>query len=616
MVASDYSLQTYFNDIANFVASAPANVIGIDIFNEPHQLYWFQENTATTPTQPAWITVIAAAASAVYDNNRNVLLFVEAPGGTQGNDPFDPIFSQTNPICIPTSTVIHNNANIGVANNPKLCPTTNTEQMVYLGSNWGENFRSLLDTTQSAKGVAKFNVTLFRSMLTQSITANHFSNTDPNVIADWILGANNDGNGGHISIFAPHLYGSLVAGWQTDANDSLIRFLWNFGFLNNSGFPFVVGELGYDVVSGGEDFFLDSVAPWLISHNSPSNLFFWTWNNSDSPPGIRASDSSYALFAWKEQDLHNLFNSTPTVQKFGTLCVTVPPPAGYIGTAFPVIIATGPSAYTVNLSHFGQATCVNNVLVGNYSLSGNMIKNPNGISYAPTSTPTATITQNATTNVTINYAVQPTGTLQAAVTGVTQCPISATQKFIVSYTGATSNKITVTGTTPASAILPVGTYTISVTPATLPSNSQCNATYNNTVNITANATVQENIKYTFTPPAACTMTAQCSTWGTPSDPWSGSSCNFAISQPTGLTNPTVIKMTTSGITAITGSWNAATTFANGQVTTQLSDAVHIPSFGFNASGIITVPTSATLTSNGQTYNCKVTSTVIKAKKIK
>jgi len=604
VVASDYSLQNYHDDVANFVSTAAPNVFGIDIFNEPHQLYWYQENTQTTPAQPAWINVIAAAASAVYDYNKNILLFVEAPGGTNANDPYDPVFSQSSSICIPNSTVIDNKANIGVANDPTHCPAANTEKVVYIGSNWGENFRSLLDTTQSANGVAKFNVTQFRSMLIQAIKANNFSSTDPNAIANWLLGPNNDGNGGHI-VFAPHLYGSAVAGWQTDANDSKIRFLWNFGFLNNSGFPFVVGELGYDTVTGGEDFFLDSVAPWLINHNSASNLFFWTFNNADSPAGIRADDSGYALFAWKEKDLNGLFGSTPPVQQFGSLCATVPKPTGYNGTALPVIAATGPSIFAINLTAFDSPTCINNVLVGNYTLTGNSIVDAQGNTYNPTSTPSVTVAQNQTTNTTIAYAAQPTGVLQATVSGDSNCPIPAAQQFTVAYSGPVNHQLNLTGTTPVSVTLPLGTYTISVTPVTLPNNPSCQVKFNNNVTITANTTVQENIQYVYVTPVTCAITAQCQTWGTPQDSWSGSSCNFVITQPNGLTNPSVITMKTSGISALTYVWNANASLALGQVTAQLTDAVYVPSFGWNANGIITLPLSATLTTNGKQYNCTV-----------
>src|SRR5580700_8944213 len=118
VVASDYSLQNYHDDIVSFLKGAPNNILGIDIYNEPHQLFWFEPNNQTTPPQPAWISVIAAAASAVYDTNQGVLLFVEGPGGTAGNDPLDPVYSMTAPICLPANTKVDNPSVIGLVNDP------------------------------------------------------------------------------------------------------------------------------------------------------------------------------------------------------------------------------------------------------------------------------------------------------------------------------------------------------------------------------------------------------------------------------------------------------------------------------------------------------------------
>jgi len=617
VVASNYTLQNYHDDVASFVKAAPTNVIGVDLYNEPYQLYWFQSNTSTSPAQPAWINVIAAAASAIYDNNQSVLLFVEGPGGqTPKNDPADPVTSNSVAICLPSSTKVDDTTVISLQKNTTLCKNAAfPEQVTNINSNWGENFRALIDTTQSANGVAKFNVTNFRAQLISAITANNFSNTDPNLIANWLLGANNDGNGGHI-VFAPHLYGSAVAGWQSDANDSKIRFDWNFGFLTNSGFPFVVGELGYDVQlpqSGGEDFFIDSVAPYLVSKNSPNNLFFWTLTNSDSPVGLRTNDSGWGLFAWKEQDLHNLFGTTPPPpQAVGTLCAEVPTPSGYTGTSFPVITATGTSNYTINLTSFGTLTCVNNVATGSYSITGSTITGTNGVSYKPQQPASATVTQNATTNVTLPYVAQstPMGSLQVNVTGGTGCAISATQPFVVTYaSGSSSNTLQVTGTTPASASVAPGTYTISVSPAVLPSNPQCNAQFTASVNVTANTTTQENINFVATtppPPSSfCTVNATCQIWGTPSDSWSGSSCDFVVTTKTPMSKPTVLSMTAAGIKSLTEVWNAKGTLKSGTLTLTLTDPVNTHDAGFTASGVITLPTQANLSTNGNSYTCPV-----------
>lgn len=608
VVASDYTLKMYHDDIVNFVKTAPANVLGVDIYNEPHQLFWFQDNTQVTPTQPSWIKVIAAAASAIYDTNKNVLVFVEGPGGTQGNDPFDPVFNLSTPICLPASTKVDNTSVIGLTTDPDRCPTSvNPLRVTNIGVNWGENFRSLLDTTQTANGIAKFDVTKFRNMLIQAIVANNFSATDPNLIADWLLGPNNDGNDGHL-VFAPHLYGSQVAGWQSDANDSQIRFKWNFGFLLDSGFPFVVGELGYDVQVGGQDFFLDSVAPYLISRKINHNLFFWTWNQADYPVGIRSDDSGLTLFAWKELDLHNLFSAIMPPQDVGKLCITVPAPTGYTGTAFPIVIANGSNnTYAFNLVSFDKLTCFNDVAIGTYSLSGNTIFNTNGISFIPSQVYSATVTKDTETDVTVTYVQAPTGTLQVSVTGDVNCPISANQQVTVSYTNdSTTHQLQVLGPTSVSTTVPVGSYTIVVSPDPLSTNQQCHPQYNKTINIAASNTTEENINYVFTQVGNCTINAQCSTWGTSQDPWAGSSCNFYINILDGMTDPAIFKMAALGISSLTNIWNATGSISNGYVVLTLSNAVNVTNIGFNATGIIALPPSATMRTKGQTFTCPIT----------
>ncbi len=608
VIAADYSLKDYHDDVANFVKTAPKNLLGIDVYNEPHQLFWYQDNTQTTPVQPSWIKVIAAAATAVYDSKADTLLFVEGPGGTEGNDPYDPVFSNTATICLPSSTKIDDSNVVSLANDPSRCPT-NMMRVTNIGSNWGENFRSLLDTKQSVNGVAKFDVTTFRSQLIQAIQTNNFSSTDPNAIADWLLGANNDGNEGHL-VFAPHLYGSQVAGWQSDANDSPIRFDWNFGFLLNSGFPFVIGELGYDVqmpAPGGQDFFVKSVAPYLINKKINHNLFFWTFNNADYPVGLRASDSDLSLFAWKEQDLHDLFSAITPVQQYGKLCVTVPTPVGYTGTQYPVINASaGSNHYSFSLTAFDTSTCMDNVATGTYTLTGTTLTNSDGIHYVPSQTNSAVVTQNTETDVSVKYVQEPNGNLTISVAGDSNCTINSNQIFTVTYSsGSSNNSVQVVGTTPKSVSLPVGSYTISVSPLQLPSNTQCAAKFNSTVNITANNTTQEAIQYSVVATNNCSVKMQCGTWGTPQDPWAGSSCNLYITTKSPMTKPAVLNMVTNGITAITGVWNATANLTNGNLTMTLSDPIYVPNIGFNASGIITLPTQATLTTNGQTNTCPV-----------
>lgn len=608
VVAQGYTLQNYYNDIVKFAKTAAPNVFGIDIFNEPHQLFWFQDNTQTSPVQPSWIKVIAAAASAVFDANQTILLFVEGPGGTEGNDPFDPVFSGNTSICLPSSTKVNNPSVIGLATDPSRCPTAaNPLRVTNIGVNWGENFRSLLDHTQIANGVAKFDVQTFRAMLIQAIQANNFSSTDPTLIANWLLGPNNDGNNGHL-VFAPHLYGAQVAGFQSDPNDSQIRFKWNFGFLLDAGFPFVIGELGYDVQkpqTGGEDFFVDSVAPYLINKKINHNLFFWTWNHDDFPIGVRSDDAALTVYPWKEQDLHNLFNAIPPVQDFGTLCVMVPTPVGYTGTQFPTITATGNSTQLFTLTSFNKLFCQTNVATGSYNLSGSAILNSDGINFVPSQVVTAAVTKNTETDATIQYVKQPSGSLQVSVSGDSKCTISASQQFTVTATGPTTKQFTVTNVTPVTATLPVGTYTIVVKPDPLPSNQQCKAQYNQTVSIANNATVTEAVNYVFSQVGACTINASCVTWGTPSDSWAGSSCNFFLHTQSGMTKPAIFTIATPGITALLNAWGATATFANGIVVMTLIDPANNTNVGFNANGIIKLPAQATIATNGQILTCPI-----------
>ncbi|WP_454785963.1 hypothetical protein [Legionella sp. WA2024007413] len=401
-----------------------------------------------------------------------------------------------------------------------------------------------------------------------------------------------------------------MAGWQSDANDSPIRFDWNFGFLLNSGFPFVIGELGYDVqipATGGEDFFLNSVAPYLINKKINYNLFFWTFNNADFPVGLRASDSDLSLFAWKEQDLHDLFNALLPVQQYGKLCVTVPMPIVYTGTKFPVTTATTVNnSYQFNLTAFDTLTCLNNVLVGNYTLTGNSITNSDGINYVPENTNTALVSLNTETDIKVKYVEEPKGTLNIQITGDSNCPINADQLFTVTYSSnSNTSSVQLLGSTPKDVSLPVGNYTINVTPLQLPQNTLCSAQFNTNLSISANTAQQETIHYTVVASNNCSVKSQCSTWGAPQDSWAGSSCNLYISTKSPMTNPAILSLVAKGITAVTSVWNATISFTNGNLAMTLNDAVYVPNIGFNANGIISLPSQATLSTKGQTFTCPV-----------
>lgn len=608
VVAADYSLKNYYDDVANFAKTAPANVFGIDIYNEPHKLYWYQDNTNSSVTQPAWIKVIAAAASATYENNQDILLFVEGPGGTVGNDPYDPTHNSSKPICESNSLVVNDSSVIAVTNDTQNCKTSDfNKRITNIGVNWGENFRALIDTNKSATGEKAFDVVTFRSMLIQSIETNNFSSTDPQEIADWLLGANNDGNNAHI-VFAPHLYGAKVAGWQSDPHDSITRFDWNFGFLKYSGFATVIGEIGYDVqepAKGGQDFFVRSLAPYLIERGMNHDMFFWTFNFIGDPKGMRASSSNLSLYDWKEQDLHDLFaaNQPPAVS--GTLCVTVSAPAAYTGTQLPVIKAVaGSNSYTITPSAFDSQTCISDITVGTYTLSGSALANSNGVTFSAKEQ-TATVNENATTDAVVVYTKQPSGTLQVKIAATEKCPISDSQSFVVSYSnGSTINSnFTIVGPKLHTVTVPVGDYTISVNPDSISNN--CVAEYDKSAKVWANTKTWRKIEYVYKEVSDCSVRASCSTWGQVEDSWAGSSCNFVIDSKDSLTKPTTLAMSVTGITSITSVWNATGDFTDGVVTLELNNPQYTKNAGFNASGVISLPANATLKSNNQSYICPV-----------
>jgi hypothetical protein len=213
-----------------------------------------------------------------------------------------------------------------------------------------------------------------------------------------------------------------------------------------------------------------------------------------------------------------------------------------------------------------------------------------------------------------NYEASISSSLTAPILNGSSPPtqtgtLCATVPAPVGYTGTTfptilaagpstdTINITQFGTAACISNVAVGTYTLTGSTLTNTNGQTFNPTSSPSATVIQNATTSATVTYTTTPP--CAMTAQCSTWGTPQDSWSGSSCNFTISQPTELTSPTVITMKTRGITSITGAWNANVTLTNGQISAQLTNPAFVPTFGFNASGVITVPSSAMLTTKGQ-----------------
>lgn len=289
VVEKNYSLQDYQNDVAFLAKQIKQkkldNVVGIDVFNEPHNLFWYKKNG----DQPAWVEVIAATATAIYQNNPQLLLFVEGPASE--GDPSIP-----NPICV-SKTIPQDPDAYSISKNP-VCGEDKVA--VNFKADWGENFKGLLDEKQAIKGNPIFNIDKFRQAICKQTGEK---------VCDWLLGKSGDQNPvGHL-VFSPHVYGQHVATWQTTPEASPYRFDWNFGFLNKAGFPVVIGETGYlpDQISDVK-FFEKSIAPYLEKNKMNHNLFYWTFNtNSGDTGGVRADQNTSQLVDIKEQDLHDLF---------------------------------------------------------------------------------------------------------------------------------------------------------------------------------------------------------------------------------------------------------------------------------------------------------------------
>ncbi|VVC75438.1 hypothetical protein AQUSIP_07280 [Aquicella siphonis] len=257
-------------------------MLGIDVFNEPHNLFWFSENG----DQPAWVDVIAAAASAVYQNNPDLLLFVEGPSSEEAGPA----------ICIPHGQIPEDISAYSIDRNA----CGNGLDAIHFKSNWGENFRALLDADAAKNSEFKLGGEL-RSQLLKRL---------PVEMVNWLLGQPDDSshNGSHL-VFSPHIYGSHVATWQSSPEASPYRFNWNFGFLQDSNYSVVIGETGYltDQVLD-VSFFKDSISPYLIKKNMNHQLFYWTFNsNSGDTGGIRENANTAALVVDKERALHDLF---------------------------------------------------------------------------------------------------------------------------------------------------------------------------------------------------------------------------------------------------------------------------------------------------------------------
>lgn len=316
-----YDLNQYQEDVTTLakaiVDNKLDNVIGIDVFNEPYNLFWFQQNNG----QPAWADVIARAAKAVYSNKntRHLLLFVEGAAS----------YEQNRVICMKGeyASIAPNEADYGAAYYINTNGCGDNVNSIHLLTNYGENFQTLLDKNEAANGNPKFGETSYPGMTSLRDYLISTSKLDVEIV-NWLLGKPNDPTraGAHI-VFSPHIYGKGVATWQSSPQVSPYRFDWNFGFLQDANYPVVIGESGY-LMSQPDDiaFFTDSVSAYLKNkekeHKKGMNhhLFYWTFNsNSGDTGGIVKCPKTWAekyscdnvldsaLVVEKETALHNLF---------------------------------------------------------------------------------------------------------------------------------------------------------------------------------------------------------------------------------------------------------------------------------------------------------------------
>ncbi|WP_019217808.1 cellulase family glycosylhydrolase [Legionella tunisiensis] len=213
-----YNLHQYEADLKLILAEIKArdltNVIGIDVFNEPYGLHWYHSNNS----QPAWIKVIAAAATVIQQTNPDLLLFVEGPGSGSG-DPDQPV------ICVKSNELVPDEA-YAILNDPANC-IANTKHVEFKG-NWGEDFKTLLAKDPAKKGEARFD----RAAFIQRLKTAGLNET----AITWLMG---DENASHAHlVFSPHVYPREVATWESaPGKPSELRFDWSWGFLKKPVTP-------------------------------------------------------------------------------------------------------------------------------------------------------------------------------------------------------------------------------------------------------------------------------------------------------------------------------------------------------------------------------------------
>ncbi|STX51487.1 endoglucanase [Legionella busanensis] len=323
-----YSLTQYEADLkllANEIkARNLTNVIGIDVFNEPHRLFWFRDNA----DQPAWIKVIATAAKVFKQYNPDVLLFVEGSGPGSG-DPDQPV------ACVKETDLVPNPEAYAISDDPTNC-ATGTKRVEFKG-NWGEDFKPLLDKANAKNGVPSFNRAGFIQQLKTA-------GLDDATIT-WLMG-DATANKAHL-VFSPHVYPREVGTWESaPGKPSELRFNWTWGFLKKAGYPVVLGEASWKSAEGLA-FFQKALVPYMIANGMQNDLFFWAVGYlGDTISLIDPNGGAINLQA--EKVLHDLFSQTIAT---GKLNVTFTSPGFPVKGAATLTVKETQQTYSCDITN-------------------------------------------------------------------------------------------------------------------------------------------------------------------------------------------------------------------------------------------------------------------------
>ncbi|WP_419418394.1 hypothetical protein ACNVED_07455 [Legionella sp. D16C41] len=364
------------------------NVIGIDIFNEPHLLYWFRDNNG----QPAWVKVIASAAKVLKQNNPDLLVFVEGPDNGSG-DPDQPV------ACVKAADLVDDPEAYSISDDPSNC-ATGTKRVEFKG-NWGEDFKPLLDKANAKIGTPSFN----RAGFTQQLKTAGLDD----VTITWLLG-DASANNAHL-VFSPHVYPREVGTWESaPGKPSNLRFDWTWGFLKKAGYPVVLGESSWKSAEGLA-FFQKALVPYLVANGMQNDLFFWAVGYLGDTISI-IDPNSGALNLQAEQVLHDLYNQTIAT---GKLNVSFTSPGFPVKGNATLTIKETQQTYSCDITN----GCSLNLDNGSYTLlvaDTYQVDNTAHMVYqvkASNSPLAFKITNGQATNVNVNLQGQQTGTQPA-----------------------------------------------------------------------------------------------------------------------------------------------------------------------------------------------------------